>query len=198
MIRKLQSDSLLDGFVLVGGTGLALQIGHRTSVDIDFFTRKEFDPQLLLQHLEHKYGFKEQYQYTNTLKGIIDETFVDFITHDYDYIEEPIMLEYITLASKKDIAAMKVNVIAGNGTRVKDFVDMYFLLKEFDFSEIIDFYQTKYKSRNAFHAVKSLTFFEDIIPVAWPVMLKEKELSLDELKKSIITHRDMYLRSRQG
>lgn len=186
LIRQLQADPVLEGFELVGGTALSLQIGHRISIDIYFFTRNDFDTQQLLQHLEQKYQFQEQYRNINTLKGIINSVFVDFITHNYHMIKPNEHIEKITMASKPDIAAMKVNAIAGNGTRVKDFIDIYFLLKEFSFSTIISFYKSKYNSRNDFHAIKSLTYFDDVNEEEWPRMVLEKDLTLKKLKETLI------------
>ena len=186
LIRQLQADPVLEGFELVGGTALSLQIGHRISIDIYFFTRNDFDTQQLLQHLEQKYQFQEQYRNINTLKGIVNGVFVDFITHNYHMIKPNEHIEKITMASKPDIAAMKVNAIAGNGTRVKDFIDIYFLLKEFSFSTIISFYKSKYNSRNDFHAIKSLTYFDDVNEEEWPRMVLEKDLTLKKLKETLI------------
>jgi hypothetical protein len=130
------------------------------------------------------------------LKGIINGVFVDLLTHDYKYVADHFQNEGIKLASKQDIAAMKVNAITGNGTRIKDFVDIYFLLKEFSFSEIVGFYKTKYETRNDFHAIKSLTFFDDIVEEEWPMMILEKELTLKELKRVIVKKRDLYFNNR--
>jgi hypothetical protein len=196
LTKQLQSDPLLKGFILVGGTALALQIRHRTSVDLDFFTQDEFNHEELLEHLEHHYHFNEQYRHQNTLKGIINGVAVDFLRHDYKLIEEPLQIQGIKMASKPDIAAMKVNAIAGNGTRVKDFIDIYFLLKEFDFKEIINFYLTKYNTRNDFHAIKSLTYFDDVILEEWPEMISEKDLEFQSLKKNILDKRDIFLKGR--
>ena len=193
LIKKLQSDLVLNDFILVGGTALSLHLGHRISVDIDFFTQKEFDNQEMLEHLEQNYGFQEQYSHTNTLKGIINGVFVDLLRHNYKYIEDHLHIHGMKMASKQDIAAMKVNAITGNGTRVKDFIDVYFLLKEFSFSEIIEFYKTKYNTRNDLHAIKSLTYFDEIIAEEWPKMILEKELNLNDLKRTIINQRDIYL-----
>jgi hypothetical protein len=197
LIQQLQSDVALEKFTLVGGTALSLQIGHRISIDIDFFSMEAFDQQEMLQHLESNYGFQEQYSHTNTLKGIINGVFVDLLRHDYKYVAEPANIMGMRLASKQDIAAMKVNAITGNGTRVKDFIDIYFLLKEFSFSEIIEFYKTKYNSRNDFHAVKSLTYFEDIDADTWPKMLLEKTLKLDDIKNTLVEQRDLFLKNQQ-
>ncbi|MCD4735309.1 MAG: nucleotidyl transferase AbiEii/AbiGii toxin family protein, partial [Bacteroidales bacterium] len=109
LIKKLLSDPVLNNFILVGGTALSLQLGHRISVDIDFFTQKEFENQEMLEHLEHNYGFQEQYSHTNTLKGIIYGVFVDLLRHDYEYIKDHLHIQGVKMASKQDIAAMKVN-----------------------------------------------------------------------------------------
>lgn len=193
LIEKLQSDIMLQDFVLVGGTALSLQIGHRLSIDIDFFSKEEFDPQELLEHLEQHYGFREQYRHKNTLKGIVNGISVDLLRHNYDYVVPPKSVGGITMASKQDIAAMKVNAITGDGTRVKDFIDIYFLLKDFSFADIIGFYKTKYNARNDFHAVKSLTYFDDIVKEAWPKMILEKSLTFEQVTGEIIRHRDDYL-----
>jgi hypothetical protein len=89
---------------------------------------------------------------------------------------------------------MKVNAICVNGTRVKDFVDIYFLLKEYSFGQIIDFYSEKYKTRNDFLALKSLTYYSDINENDWPNLVKEKKLTLDKVKQTINNARDQYLK----
>lgn len=195
LIIKLQKDTEFKNFILVGGTALALQIGHRISVDIDFFTRDHFNTNEMLEYLEENYDFKMQFSHKNTLKGIIHGVFVDFITHDYKEIASPVKEQNIIMASKPDIAAMKVNAITGDGTRVKDFIDIYFLLEEYEFSELISFYKDKYQTRNDFHAVKSLAFFDDIIQEEWPEMIKDKDLTLDKIQNTIIQERDKFLES---
>lgn len=196
LITTLQSDKYFDDFYLVGGTGLSLQIGHRISVDIDLFTRKNFEAQQFLEHVEKEYGFMLQYMHHNTLKGFIDNVFVDIIRHDYNFVKEPVICEGIKLLSKEDIAAMKVNAICGNGTRAKDFVDIYFLLKDFSFEQLINFYSIKYGTRNEFHAIKSLTYFNDIIAEDWPNIISEKKLTVNKVKQTITKHRDLFLKSK--
>jgi hypothetical protein len=193
LIKELQSLNDLTGFILVGGTALALQMGHRRSVDIDLFTQEPFHPEELAGILEAKFGFQLQYSHRNTLKGVISGIFVDLITHDYDLIQEPLVVDTIRSASLKDIAAMKVNAISGDGTRLKDFIDIYFLLKNFSFEEIIGFFCEKYNSRNEFHAIKSLTYFDDIDSTGWPEMILEPKLTLNQIKRSLIQKRDLFI-----
>lgn len=81
----------------------------------------------------------------------------------------------------------------GTKTRAKDYVDIYFLLKDYSLADIIGFYKTKYNSRNDFHAIKSLTYFDDVVKEAWPKMILEKSLTFEQVCGEIIRHRDDYL-----
>jgi len=192
LIRQLQIDPILNGFELVGGTALALMIGHRISVDIDLFSQQAFDTQDVLEHLEKSYEFSLQYMHKNTLKGVIDNVFVDILTHAYPKVGDVVVSEGVTLMSKPDIAAMKINAISGNGTRAKDFVDVYFLLKEYSVEALLGFYSRKYTQRNTFHALKSLTWFDDMDEATWPNMLLEKTLTPAVLKMEITRHVTAY------
>ena len=194
LIYTLQKDPLLNGFYLVGGTALSLQIGHRISIDIDFFTRDPFDTAFLIEHLEELYEFKLQYSASNTLKGYIGEVLLDLLRHDYPFVSEPISIDGIRMLSKRDIAAFKVNAITGNGTRAKDFVDIYFLLKEMAFSDIIDSYNKKYRQRNDYHAVKSLIYFDDMDLAGWPNLILEKNLNPAKLKTTLTRHCQQFLK----
>ena len=100
----------------------------------------------------------------------------------------------VKMLSKQDIAAFKVNAITGSGTRTKDFVDIYFLLKQYSFEEVVGFYTMKYGQRNEFHAIKSLTYFDDLDPSDWPNLVLEKNLTIGKVKDTIISHRNKYLR----
>ncbi len=193
LIRNLQADPEFDGFYLVGGTALSLQLGHRISVDIDFFTRSPFETGFLVEHMEEKYQFSLQFVRQNTIKGFINGILVDLIRHDYPYVRDPLVIDGVKMLSKQDIAAFKVNAITGSGTRTKDFVDLYFLLKEFTFAEIIGFYSEKYGQRNEFHAIKSLTYFDDLDVSDWPNLVLENTLTLAKVKSTILSCRDQFL-----
>lgn len=185
LLKKLQSTDELKNFCLAGGTALALQIGHRKSIDLDFFTQKDFDSNFLLEFLEQNFDFKLDFSAKNTLKGSINNIKIDLISHKYPLVKPIIEIEDVFLHSIEDIAAMKLNAIAGNGTRSKDFIDVYFILKQYSVKDILDFYKKKYQSRNVLHIIKSLTYFDDISTHDWPEMVLEKELKLSGLKKDI-------------
>ncbi len=193
LLNRLQADKLFDNFILAGGTGLALHLGHRKSEDIDLFTIDPFNEEYFLSELERRYGFILDLRDKNTLKGAIDNVKVDFITHHYKQIRH-IQSEYgLRIFSMEDIAAMKVNAIAGDGTRVKDFIDLYFLLKEFSFKSIVSFFEEKYNQRNVMHAIKSVVFFDDVILADWPILIKEDSLTWDKIKSVIEKHCTDYL-----
>jgi len=193
LIAKLQSCDYLQGFVLARGTALALQIGHRQSIDIDLFSKESFKEDLLLQKLEKNFGFSVDMIDENTLKGSINNIKTDILTHPYKDVYEPHLFGNILLFGKEDIAAMIINAISVSGNRSKDFIDIYFLLDFFTIEQMIGFYLSKYSQRNPFHAIKSLIYFDDISTKDWPVMIKNPELRLSQVKKRIEEEANKYL-----
>ena len=192
LLIKLQQTELLKDFSLAGGTSLAMQIGHRKSIDLDLFNQSDFEVNSVLEFLEQDFDFRMTYSSFNTLKGSINNIKIDLISHKYPLVKKPINVQKACLYSVEDIAAMKLNAIAGNGTRSKDFIDIYFILKKFSIEEILSFYQKKYITRNLFHVIKSLNYFDDINMQDWPEMLIEKELTLSTVIKTIKSHLDNY------
>lgn len=162
LIQRLQELPELKEFYLVGGTALALQIGHRNSIDIDLFTLKEFDEEFLFAAVSEKYKTIQVFQRTGTVICLINDVKTDFIRHNYELINTPITEEGITFLSKEDIAAMKFHAIIQSGKRLKDFIDIYFLLQTFSMKQMIDFFSVKYKYSNPMIAMKAINFFDDI------------------------------------
>ena len=111
LFQELQEDELLKNFFLVGGTALALQLGHRLSIDLDFFCGEDFETEAIQNHLSKNYGFYADFITKNTLKGFIRDVKVDLITHAYPLIHPLLKHENLRLASLEDIAAMKLNAI---------------------------------------------------------------------------------------
>jgi len=156
------NDEQLREFFLVGRTALSLQIGHRISIDLDLFSITSFDEGQLLMYLEDVYKFKLDYQSKNTLKGQINAIKVDLITHSYPLVSPMIVDEDIRMASTEDIAAMKLNAIAGNGTRLKDFIDIAYLSSSLTLNQMVEAYEQKYSSRNPVMLIKALDYYNDI------------------------------------
>jgi hypothetical protein len=183
LIADLQSKQYLDGFHLVGGTALAIRLGHRRSVDIDLFTVHDFDVVALQEKLYHDFQFSLQYSSANTLKGSIGGIQIDCLAHRYPIVAEQIRDHGITMQSEQDIIAMKLNAISGSGQRVKDFIDIYFLLPKYTIGEMLSFYRIKYSENNDALVLKSLIWFEDADLSDWPVMILEPRLSWAKVKK---------------
>ncbi|KAF0238177.1 MAG: hypothetical protein FD181_1385 [Prolixibacteraceae bacterium] len=161
LLIKLMNDASLKEFVLVGGTALALQLGHRISEDIDLFSTQPFDSFNLGDYLRLNYNFELDFIARNTLKGEIYGVQLDLITHQYPWLQKQHIFENIRLASYIDVAAMKLNAISGNGTRVKDFIDIAFLSSEISLNQMLVAYEKKYNS-NPIMPLKGLLYYDDI------------------------------------
>ena len=160
LLRALMQEAALSELRLVGGTALALQYGHRSSVDLDLFGKIDIDG-YELQSILSKYGVLKVENETKIIhQYYIDNIKVDVVNYPFEWISPIIEEDGIRLASPIDIAAMKVNAIEGRGTK-KDFIDMYMLLQHYSLKEIIAFYQQKYPNYSIFRALRSLTYFDD-------------------------------------
>ncbi|MFD0779543.1 hypothetical protein ACFQZF_14755 [Flavobacterium myungsuense] len=87
------------------------------------------------------------------------------------------------MVSVKDISAMKLNAIAGRGSK-KDFIDLYFLFQMHTLSEMLSFYTNKYIDGSEFMVLKSLTFFDDADNEEMPIMFED--INWDEIKKTVL------------
>ena len=161
LLRHLMAEPYLQGCRLVGGTSLALQYGHRSSVDLDMFGDVPDDDQALLEILEifGKVQGQKTSKYIKTF--IVDNIKVDFVNYShYPWIDDVVAEDGLRLASPKDIAAMKISAIEGRGSK-KDFYDLYFLLQHYTLEELLGFYIQKYPQYSMFRVRMSLTYFED-------------------------------------
>ena len=172
LLRKIMKVEQFSNFFLVGGTSLSLQIGHRNSIDIDLFGNQEIDYDLFIGIL-NEFGKTEITQSSkNILITDINGLKVDFVNYKYPLLIEAIEVDGIRMLSKKDIAAMKLNAIAGRGSK-KDFIDLYFLLKDFSMKEMLDFYLQKYADGSEFMVIKSLTYFAEADAQPQPKMFQD-------------------------
>ena len=184
LIQDLQSLPELKGFFLAGGTSLALQIGHRNSIDIDLFIQDDFSDDDILNLLNSKFEVKEIYRRKNTIISLVDNIKTDFIKHAYPLIHPPITEEGITFLSKEDIAAMKFHAIIQSGKRLKDFIDIYYLLQHFNMQQMIGFFTQKYSYSNPIIAIKAINYFEEIEENIDPPKLL-KPITITQIKARI-------------
>ncbi|HEY5589625.1 MAG TPA: nucleotidyl transferase AbiEii/AbiGii toxin family protein [Paludibacter sp.] len=183
LLTQLMSDSTFDQFLLVGGTSLSLQLGHRISVDLDLFSNKTFNENVLVDTLRTNYHFELDFLDKETVKGEIGGVKIDCIAHKYLWLNEPTVESGIRLASFYDLAAMKLNAIVGNGTRMKDFIDIAYLSNKISFNEMLNAYESKYRS-NPVMVLKAISYFDDI-NYDEPIQILDKK---DFEWKKIIKH----------
>jgi hypothetical protein len=184
LLKSLQGRDYLNGFNLVGGTALALYLGHRTSIDLDLFSNFNFDAAQLIELIQQDYPLQLYFTAPNTIKGSIENVNVDIIAHRYPYLYEPSETGGIRLLSEPDIIAMKLNAISVSGQRSKDFVDIYFILdsNKYSLEDMVKFYQIKYSQQSDMHVLKSLMYFDDIDLSDWPVLLKNRPLQWSDVR----------------
>jgi len=179
-----------DQLNLVGGTSLALQIGHRKSIDLDLFGQFNLDEYQFVTILKQFASLKQLNQTANIKTFLLNHIKVDFVNYPYQWLEPNLMINGIRLATIKDIAAMKLAAITGRGTK-KDFIDIYFLLDYYTLAEMFKFYQKKFPDGSEFMVIKSLMYFGDAEKDPLPVMLKE--INWDDIKTKIISETKTFL-----
>jgi len=165
LLKTLMQDEKLDHFNLVGGTALALYMGHRKSFDLDLFSFQEFDIIELEEHLIHKYDFQSknpEKKSTVVLQGLINGVKVDFVCINNPLANPVNLFDGIRIYSMQDIAAMKLVAMSQNGTRLKDFVDVAFLSAKMSLKEMLDAFEVKYPNTNKISAIKGMTYYNDI------------------------------------
>ena len=170
VLTDLQEQTSPAGFALAGGTSLALRLGHRVSVDLDFFTTSSFDP----ASLANQFGIGPESitgQADGTLQLRIHDVKVEFLKHAYPKLADDEMIDGIKMWSLQDVAAMKLNAIVNRGSK-KDFYDLAALLDKYSLKNLLDFYQQKYRPASLLMVIRSLVWFEDADIEPDPVSLR--------------------------
>ncbi len=158
----LAGRSAFDGFYLAGGTGLALQLGHRRSVDLDLFREGEFQSADLRDRLRDLDGLRKLELGLGTAHVELHGVKVSFLHYPYPLLFPVAQFGHLTVADPRDIACMKVDVIGSRGAR-RDFVDLYVAAHAYGLREIFEWFTTKYASvpYSRTHLFKALTYFKD-------------------------------------
>lgn len=176
--------------VLAGGTALALRLGHRISMDLDFFTGSDFDTDRLISEIRKK---GQTFRLVSEGDGYflieVDGIKISMFKYEYPFIEKPVTYEGIKVAGILDIASMKVIAISQRGTK-RDFVDLYFILQDMPFHKIAEHMVRRFgKERiNPIHIGKSFVYFSDAESHPEPEFLKGKSVSWDQVKKFFRNH----------
>lgn len=176
-------------FALAGGTALALQVGHRKSIDLDLFTPESFNTRdielLLATEYQNNFTFVNSskrmlFTYLNNIK-------CDFVTEPAKLIMPFIEIEGIPLFSIADIAAMKMHTVCGRGKR-KDFFDIYVLTQLYGWEQLLKWFELKYGTDQFYFLWRSITYFEDADEDAAIEGLPPFSKTWDEIKLYITEH----------
>ncbi len=179
---SLKSVPFAPSFYLAGGTGLALYLGHRRSIDLDFFSTESVDEDALLRDLHELPRLSVIAKDRHTLELHLCNTRVSFMTYPYPLLFPLKSFLEIEVADPRDIACMKMSAIAGRGSK-RDFIDLYAVSRDHRLADLLDLFQQKYKKvqYNIVHVLKSLTFFDDADKEPPPDLLID--ISWDEVKR---------------
>jgi hypothetical protein len=187
MVRTLVRAGRTEGWVLAGGTGLALQLGHRISQDLDFFRASPFAPAELAAGLAGLGRVLVQGRSAGTLHVTLDGLRVSFLAAEAPLLFAGTPYRGLALADPRDIAVMKVIAIGGRGSR-KDFVDLFFYLRGGGSLEgIFALIRRRFAGvdYNDYHLLRSLVFFDDAETEPMPRMIRGTAWS--GIKSAIVT-----------
>ena len=161
VLRKIRETQVLENFYLAGGTALSLILGHRKSIDLDFFSSSFPKFEILVAKLK-TLNPKVINQDKGTLDLYIDGVKVSFLEYKYPLIGDFLEFDQVKVASLEDIACMKLSAISSRGSK-KDFIDLYFILQKFSLGELLALFEKKFKGVNyqMSHILKSLVYFEE-------------------------------------
>ena len=184
VLEKIVKSGMAKKFYLAGGTALAIQIGHRKSIDLDFFSGEKFSVSSLKKKLSKIGKFRLDHEEEQTLSGSLDGVKISFFHYDYKLLFPPVSFSGVKLADERDIAAMKIDTISARGGK-KDFIDIYFLLKKYSIAKIIGMFEKKYSGigYNKLHILKSLAYFDDAEKEPMPEMIEK--IKWEAMKKDI-------------
>ena len=173
LLALLSAQSALKAFYLAGGTALALQYGHQTSADLDFFSSDPFTEDGFLSALQNVSGIQVLSRAPETLHLQIGITKVSFIGYHYPPLFALNIFSGAKIADPRDIAAMKLSAVASRGTK-RDFVDLYVLAMRYGLQELLGVFDRKFANLdyNPIHLLKSLTYFTDADKEPMPKMLQ--------------------------
>jgi hypothetical protein len=179
-ITILRDCGFVHDFYLAGGTALALQIGHRVSTDLDFFSAtnrlQTYQRNQIQEVLEPPGNFETISEQDGLLFTRLNETETSFIYQHHPLMEPTVEYRGVQLAIPIDIGLMKLAAINSRGTR-RDFVDLYCLRGIISLEGLFDLATKKYADRSQFIAVavRALTYFEDAEQEPMPRMLTPVE-----------------------
>lgn len=162
-LESLGKEKGVEQFYLAGGTALALQLGHRLSYDLDFFTEQDFSEKKLVEMLGQLGELTVDHLAEDTMLGTLNGARISFFWYRHPLLFPAIPFLNIRLADIRDIGAMKLDAIQSRGKK-RDFIDLRAIMqKGITLKSLLSFFERKYAgvSYNMQHMMKSLVYFAD-------------------------------------
>ena len=185
-LALLGKSGLVQNAYLAGGSALALHYGHRISVDLDFFSQKQFIPSKLEKSLKQIGTFHTTFAKGISLLGEFQGTKFSYFQYEYPLIAKTTSFNNVAIAHPHDIASMKLVAIVDRSTK-KDFVDLYELTKhDVSMDRMMGLYEQKYHVReeNMYTLIRALRYFDEIDKSTMPEMLVPR--MWDDIKRFFI------------
>lgn len=185
ILNEIASNEWISPFYLAGGTSISLRLGHRKSYDFDLFTQEQFDSDSLLFEFKKIGKIKVVSQTENILHCSLNSFEISFFKVKYPLIDNTLLYKKLEIASLLDLFLMKLQAIAGLGSK-KDFIDIYYLLKIFSLDDANKNNEKKYgiSFQSDIHLHKALVYFDDADKRAMPELFED--LSWSDIKTEII------------
>lgn len=193
VLALLGKQEFIKHFYLAGGTGLALHLGHRLSLDLDFFTAKKFDTQKIISRLTNLGQFSLIQKDFGTINGELNGIKLDLLFYEYPLLKSTAEYLKAAIAHPIDIGLMKLTALGSRGSK-KDFIDLYFICRQIiSLPELFNLLPQKFSKVHyePYHLIMGLTYFKDTDQETMPQMLvdiqwdKVKEYFQAEVKKII-------------
>ena len=201
---KYQNEKIFDSYYLVGGTALSLLIEHRISTDIDLFTKEDLNK-------EEIFNFSKKIDVNVEIKNSSEKIFqiifpnstpekilkIDFVSYEYPLLEPYVENDdNIRIIGKNDISAMKMSAAGTRGYETRDFVDLYYLLKDIPIEKIVDNFKKKYKTHNIEHYLRSIVYFDDVNKESWAsVKMVHGGFSINDVKNKLVSEVSNYYKN---
>ncbi len=195
ILKKLMKQQSLVDFRLAGGTALALQLGHRRSVDIDLFTSSELNKPIIKDELMSTFlGLLPEKESRWGLRYTIQGIKVELYGWNIPFIKLPIEEEGVRMAALEDIAAMKLEAIKERQEK-KDFYDLAALIQKFSLKEMLDFYKIKYPDLDIRFVADALSNIDAADETPEPLILTES--NWQKTKNAILEAFDQFVKQQK-
>jgi predicted nucleotidyltransferase component of viral defense system len=190
LLKRICALGAVENFALGGGTNLALRLGHRLSIDLDFFTDSPYQNNFIFQAIIKEFPSAELlFEQNQTMMFSIDDIKVDFVLYPFKWQLPFETIDTARLITLQDIIPMKLQALSNRFAK-KDFWDITFLLNTYSLTEMLEIFKSKFPQIDIGYIIHSLTNFDEAEMEQQPVALIPKtwEEIKSELQKIVIDY----------